>query len=113
MSTLNSSFPASLTGGATLPPILREVLRAHRATMALILVTMLVQIAMSLAAPWPLKIVIDSVVAKHRQFEWIMAILSTLAIPSFADRIVMGQVSEALTLANIAKTAGRRYAGIA
>src|SRR5246127_4969037 len=32
---------------------------------------MLVQMAMSLAAPWPLKIVIDNVIGTHRQFQWI------------------------------------------
>jgi subfamily B ATP-binding cassette protein MsbA len=32
---------------------------------------MLVQMAMSLAAPWPLKIVIDNVIGTHRQFHWI------------------------------------------
>ncbi|MCV7175300.1 ABC transporter ATP-binding protein [Mycolicibacterium sphagni] len=60
------------------PPLLRDVLRPHRVTMALILATMLVQIVMTLAAPWPLKIVIDNVIGTHRQFFWINAILSQL-----------------------------------
>lgn len=35
----------------------------------------------------------------------VVAILSTIAIPSFADRIIMGQITDALTLSTIAKTA--------
>ncbi|MBV9516096.1 MAG: ABC transporter ATP-binding protein [Mycobacteriaceae bacterium] len=61
-----------------MPPLLKELLRPRRGTLAIILVTMLVQMAMSLAAPWPLKIVIDSVVGTHRQFHWIQTILTAL-----------------------------------
>jgi ABC-type multidrug transport system fused ATPase/permease subunit len=61
-----------------MPPILRELLRPRRGTMAIILAAMLVQMSMSLAAPWPLKIVIDSVVGNHRQFSWINWILTML-----------------------------------
>ncbi len=39
---------------------------------------MLVQSAMSLAAPWPLKIIIDLVVASHRQPQWINWVLAAL-----------------------------------
>ena len=61
-----------------MPPLLRELLRHRRRTLAIILAAMLVQMAMSLAVPWPLKIVIDSVVGSHRQFQWINWILTTL-----------------------------------
>jgi ABC-type multidrug transport system fused ATPase/permease subunit len=39
---------------------------------------MLVQMAMSLAAPWPLKIVIDNVIGTHRQFHWINFLIGTM-----------------------------------
>jgi subfamily B ATP-binding cassette protein MsbA len=39
---------------------------------------MLVQMAMSLAAPWPLKIVIDLVVGNHRQPQWITWLITML-----------------------------------
>jgi subfamily B ATP-binding cassette protein MsbA len=61
-----------------MPPILRDVLRPHRITLALILVTMLGQMAMTLAAPWPLKIVIDSVIGAHQKFQWINATVALL-----------------------------------
>ncbi len=60
------------------PPLLRELLRPRQRTLAVILAAMLVQAAMSLAAPWPLKIIIDLVVASHRQPQWINWVLATL-----------------------------------
>jgi subfamily B ATP-binding cassette protein MsbA len=61
-----------------MPPLLRELLRPHRRTLAVILATMLVQMAMSLAAPWPLKIVIDLVIGTHHQIQWIKWVLAML-----------------------------------
>jgi subfamily B ATP-binding cassette protein MsbA len=60
------------------PPLLRELLRPRRATLAVILAAMLVQTLMTLAAPWPLKIVIDFVIGNHRQFHWIMFLIGTM-----------------------------------
>jgi ABC-type multidrug transport system fused ATPase/permease subunit len=53
------------------PPLLRELLRPYRRTLAIILAAMLVQMAMSLAAPWPLKLILDNVVGSHRAPQWI------------------------------------------
>jgi ABC-type multidrug transport system fused ATPase/permease subunit len=61
-----------------MPPLLRDLLRPHRGTLAVILAAMLVQMVMSLAAPWPLKIVIDFVIGKHRQFQWITSLLGMM-----------------------------------
>lgn len=61
-----------------IPPLLLELLRPRRRTLAAILAAMLVQTATSLAAPWPLKIVIDTVVGGHRQPAWIERLLSML-----------------------------------
>jgi ABC-type multidrug transport system fused ATPase/permease subunit len=61
-----------------MPPLLRELLRPRRGTLAVILAAMLVQMLMTLAAPWPLKIVIDFVVGNHRQFHWIMFVIGTM-----------------------------------
>src|ERR1700747_2225349 len=61
-----------------MPPLLRDLLRPRRRTLAAILAAMLVQMVMSIAAPWPLKIVIDKVIGTHRQFHWIDMILRTL-----------------------------------
>ncbi|MGH3562679.1 MAG: ABC transporter transmembrane domain-containing protein, partial [Mycobacterium sp.] len=50
--------------------LIRELLGPYRWILALILAAMLVQTAMSLAAPWPLKIVLDNVVANHHLPGW-------------------------------------------
>jgi ABC-type multidrug transport system fused ATPase/permease subunit len=61
-----------------MPPLLRELLRPHRRTIAVILAALLVQMAMSLAAPWPLKVILDNVVASHRPPRWIDWLLPML-----------------------------------
>jgi ABC-type multidrug transport system fused ATPase/permease subunit len=45
-----------------------------------IFAAMLVQMAMSLAAPWPLKIIIDSVVGNRNQPHWITWLLAALGV---------------------------------
>ena len=60
------------------PSLLRDLLRPRRRTLAIILAAMLVQTAMSLAAPWPLKIILDDVVGHHRPPQWINVLLPIL-----------------------------------
>jgi ABC-type multidrug transport system fused ATPase/permease subunit len=62
----------------TVPPLLRELLRPRRRTLAVILAAMLVQMAMSLATPWPLKAIIDNVVGNHRPPQWMDWLLPIL-----------------------------------
>src|SRR5271170_606450 len=52
-------------------PLIRELLRPYRGSLAMILVAMLVQSTMTLAAPWPLKIVIDNVVVGRKLDPWL------------------------------------------
>jgi ABC-type multidrug transport system fused ATPase/permease subunit len=62
----------------TVRSLLRELLRPRRRTLAVILVAMLVQMATSLAAPWPLKVIIDTIVGAHRNPQWINSLLLML-----------------------------------
>ncbi len=55
--------------------LLRSLVRPYRAHLFLILCTMLVQTLMSLAAPWPLKIVLDNVVGSHKLPSWLDDVL--------------------------------------
>jgi ABC-type multidrug transport system fused ATPase/permease subunit len=48
-----------------------SLLKPYRGSLALILVAMLVQTAMSVAAPWPLKIILDNVVGEHKLPPWL------------------------------------------
>jgi ABC-type multidrug transport system fused ATPase/permease subunit len=60
------------------PSLLGELLRPRRRTLAVILAAMVVQMLMSLAAPWPLKIIIDKVIGSHNQPQWINWVLTTV-----------------------------------
>ena len=51
--------------------LIRELIRPYRGSLLVILLAMLVETVMSLAAPWPLKIIIDNVVGHHRLAPWL------------------------------------------
>ncbi len=51
--------------------LIRQLIRPYRGQLTIILLAMLVETAMSLAGPWPLKIIIDNVVGHHRLPEWL------------------------------------------
>ena len=51
--------------------LIRELIRPYRGKLAIILLAMLVETAMSLAGPWPLKIIIDNVVGSHKLSPWL------------------------------------------
>jgi ABC-type multidrug transport system fused ATPase/permease subunit len=51
--------------------LIRELVRPYRGTLLIILLAMLVETAMSLATPWPLKIILDNVVSKHKMAPWL------------------------------------------
>src|ERR1700742_3834014 len=42
------------------------LIRPYRRTLAIILLAMFVETFMSLAAPWPLKIILDNVIGSHK-----------------------------------------------
>ncbi len=58
--------------------LIRELLSPYRGRVALVLAAMLVQTLMSLAAPWPLKIIIDDVIGNRPAPAWIAWMLPIL-----------------------------------
>jgi ABC-type multidrug transport system fused ATPase/permease subunit len=58
--------------------LISELLRPYRLLAVVVLLLMLVQTAMTLAAPWPLKIVIDNVVGNHPLPRWLHDALGSL-----------------------------------
>lgn len=58
--------------------LILELIRPYRWLVAGIFAVLLVQIAMGLAAPWPLKIVLDSVIGHHPLPDWLQRILPLL-----------------------------------
>jgi ABC-type multidrug transport system fused ATPase/permease subunit len=63
-------------------PLLRTLIRPYRAKLFFILLAMLVQTLMSLAGPWPLKIVLDNVVGSHKLPSWLDNILKPVLASS-------------------------------
>jgi ABC-type multidrug transport system fused ATPase/permease subunit len=55
--------------------LIRSLVRPYRGTLFIILMAMLVQTAMSVAGPWPLKIILDNVVGSHKLSPWLDAFL--------------------------------------
>jgi ABC-type multidrug transport system fused ATPase/permease subunit len=51
--------------------LIRELVRPYRIPLALVFVAMLVQTAATLAAPWPLKVILDSVVGHRPLPQWL------------------------------------------
>jgi subfamily B ATP-binding cassette protein MsbA len=71
-----ATAPAGAPGAPDAPAggkrrLVAQLLRPYRGWLAVILVAMLVETAMTIAAPWPLKIVIDNVVGSHKPPDWI------------------------------------------
>ena len=58
--------------------LIRELIRPYRGTIAVILLAMFVQTLMSLAGPWPLKIILDNVVGSHHLPHWMANFLEPL-----------------------------------
>src|SRR5215472_10353932 len=55
--------------------LIRELVRPYRGSLLVILLAMLVETAMSLATPWPLKVIIDNVVSHHKMSPWLADLL--------------------------------------
>jgi ABC-type multidrug transport system fused ATPase/permease subunit len=73
--------------------LVRELLRPYRGWLVIILLAMVVETAMSLAAPWPLKVILDNVVGTHKAPEW---------LDPFRSSLLGGNKMELAALAGIA-----------
>jgi ABC-type multidrug transport system fused ATPase/permease subunit len=58
--------------------LIRTLVRPYRCTLSIILLAMIVQTIMSVAGPWPLKIVLDNVVGSHKLAPWLDDLLRPL-----------------------------------
>ena len=52
-------------------PLIWSLLKPYRGSLVIILVAMLLQMAASVATPWPLKIILDNVVGEHKLPTWL------------------------------------------
>jgi len=58
--------------------LIRTLIRPYRVTLLVVLLAMIVQTAMSVASPWPLKIVLDNVVGTRKLPFWVSHMLGPL-----------------------------------
>jgi ABC-type multidrug transport system fused ATPase/permease subunit len=82
-------------------PLLRTLVRPYRASLFFILCAMLVQTAMSLATPWPLKIVLDNVVGSHKLPSWLADVLRPVLTGSSKMQIAVAAASMTVIIAFI------------
>jgi ABC-type multidrug transport system fused ATPase/permease subunit len=102
--TPGTGDPARASAGATgaaapssgnAMQLVRELLRPYTGSLVIVLAAMLVQTAMSLAAPWPLKIILDNVVGTHKAPEWLDALR---IIPLGADKLELALVAACMVV---------------
>ncbi|HEY6372612.1 MAG TPA: ABC transporter ATP-binding protein [Candidatus Sulfotelmatobacter sp.] len=55
--------------------LILSLVRPYRGTLVVILLAMVVQTVMSVAGPWPLKIILDNVVGSHKLAPWLVDLL--------------------------------------
>jgi ABC-type multidrug transport system fused ATPase/permease subunit len=68
-------FAAEGARRATLYSLIWGLLKPYRASLAVVLVAMMLQMAATVAAPWPLKVVLDNVVGEHKLPHWLSDLL--------------------------------------
>lgn len=79
--------------------LIRDLVRPYRGSLTVILLAMLVQTMMSLAGPWPLKVIIDNVAAGHRLEPWIAHLLKPLLTTGSKMQIVLGAAAASVVIA--------------
>ena len=63
--------PAERPKSASMSAFIMDLIRPYRGWLAIVFAAMLVETAMSLAGPWPIKVIIDNVVGSHPLPHWL------------------------------------------
>ena len=85
--------------------LIRTLIRPYRATLVAILAAMLVQTAMSVAAPWPLKIVLDNVIGSRKLRPWLDHLLHPLLGSGTKMQIAFAAAAAAVIIATLGAAA--------
>ena len=85
--------------------LIRNLLRPYRGSLALVLGAMTVETLMSLAAPWPLKVVLDNVVGKNRLPNWLSGMVTAVLGGAGRNEIALAAGVAVLVIAALAAVA--------
>jgi len=69
--------------------LIRNLVRPYRGSLAVVLAAMLVETLTSLAAPWPLKVVLDNVVAGKRLPDWLNGFIESSLVDAGRMQIAL------------------------
>ena len=86
---------------------IRELVRPYRWTLIIIFAAMLVETLMSIAAPWPLKVILDNVVGNKKMAPWMHHVLGPLL--EHGSRMHLALIAGALYVAIAALGAVASY----
>ena len=87
--------------------LIGELLRPYRWLVVAVIALMLVQTAVSLAAPWPLKIILDNVVGHHRLPDWMTH--AVVSVFGSADKMNIAALAAILTVLIAAVSGAAAY----
>jgi ABC-type multidrug transport system fused ATPase/permease subunit len=79
--------------------LIRSLVRPYRGTLLVILMAMLVQTVMSVAGPWPLKMILDNVVGSHKLAPWLDDLLRPILSGSNKMQIAAAAAIAAVLIA--------------
>src|SRR5579872_4962807 len=82
-----------------------RLIRPYRASLALVLAAMLLETMVSLATPWPLKVVLDNVVGRSRLPHWLSSFVATFLGGEGKTQIALLAGIAAITIAAIGAAA--------
>jgi ABC-type multidrug transport system fused ATPase/permease subunit len=86
--------------------LIRQLVRPYHGTLLIILIAMMVETAMSLAAPWPLKIIIDNVAGGRRFPLWLRDLLGPALGNESKTHIALLAAAAVVSIAIIGAIAG-------
>src|SRR5262245_25002163 len=93
------------SGGPGMTRLVLDLVRPYRGWLIIVFVAMVFETAMSLAAPWPLKVIIDNVVGKHKLPEY-LAWLRDFAVGEHTLALAMAAAVGTVLIAIIGAVAG-------
>jgi ABC-type multidrug transport system fused ATPase/permease subunit len=81
--------------------LIRTLVRPYRGTLFVVLLAMIVQTAMSVAGPWPLKVVLDNVIGTHKLPHWLDDLLHPLLGSGTKMQIAFAAAAAAVIIAGL------------